>query len=36
MAAVAQAERMRGDADRLAKRYSQPDRFMEVCPVSLP
>ena len=34
MAAVAQAERMRGDADRLVARYSQPDRYMEVCPVS--
>ena len=31
MAAVAQAERLRADADKLAARYSQPDRFMEVC-----
>jgi hypothetical protein len=33
MAAVQQAERLRGDADRLATRYSQPDRFMLVCEV---
>lgn len=33
MAAVAQAERLRADADKLAARYSQPDRFMEVCDV---
>lgn len=30
MAALAQAERLRGEADTLVARYSQPDRYMEV------
>ena len=33
MAALTQAERVRDDAKKLEHRYSQPDRFMEVCEV---
>ncbi|PSC70918.1 U1 snRNA associated [Micractinium conductrix] len=33
MAAIAQAERLRIDADELTKRYTKPDRTMDVCEV---